>query len=151
MFCAHLTEHHCLQAEVQSKSLPVWEEWYGKLSTAGERDVVIIASFGEAAARNSDVVPRCPHELTEEDKRKIVDQGHLPEECTDDISVVQARLRLDKTLEIVEMLISDTGRELTRGYILEQLESQFRETEKASSRSHCKDYIISYRNFLFRL
>ena len=120
--------------EVQSKPLPVWEKQNGRLLTAGERDMVVMASFGEAAARNPDVVPRCPHELTEEDKRKMVDQGLLLEECTDDVSILQARVRLDINHEIVEMLVSDTGRELTRGYILEQLESQFRETEKAGSK-----------------
>ena len=109
------------------------------METVGERDVVVIASFGEAAARNPDVVPHCLHELTEEDKRKMVDQGLLPEECTDDLTILQARVRLDNKVEIVEMLNSDTGRELTRGYILERLESQFRETEKAGSKSYCKD------------
>ena len=29
------------------------------------------------------------------------------------------------------MLVSDSGREMSRGHILERLESQFKETEKA--------------------
>ena len=122
------------QVEIESKPLPVWEEWHGQLTAAGECDVVIIASFGVAAARNPDAVHRCPHELTEEDKRKMVDQGLLPEECTDDISILQARVKLDKSYEIVEMLVSDTRRELSRGFILERLQSQFKETEKAGSK-----------------
>ena len=93
--------------------------------------MIIVASFGEAAARIAGVVPRSPHEPTEEDKRRMVDQGLSPEECTNDISILQARLRLDKRYEMVEMLVSGSGRELSRGHILERLESQFKETEKA--------------------
>ena len=98
--------------------------------------MIIVASFGEATARIAGVVPRSPHEPTEEDKRRMVDQGLSPEECTDDISILQARLRLDKRHEMVEMLVSDSGRELSRGHILERLESQFKETEKAGGESN---------------
>ena len=104
--------------------------WKGQLTAAGDRDVIIIASFGEAAARIAGVIPRSPHEPTEEDKRRMVDQGLSPEECTDDISILQARIRLGERYEVVEMLVSEGTRELTRGHILERLESQFKETEK---------------------
>ena len=120
-----------MQAKVQSKPVPHWKDWKGYLTTGGDRDVIIIASIGETAARIAGVVPRSPHEPTEEDKRRMVDQGLSPEECTDDISILQARLRLDKEYEVVEMLVSEGMRELTRGHILERLESQFKETEKA--------------------
>ena len=125
-----------MQAKVQSKPVPHWEEWRGWLITGGDRDLIIIASFGEAAARIAGVVPRSPHELTEEDKRRMVDQGLSPEECTDDISILQARLRLDKKHEMVEMLVNEGTRELTRGHILERLESQFKATEKAGGDSN---------------
>ena len=120
-----------VQAKVQSKPVPHWEERYGELTTSGDRDVITIASFGEAAVRITGAVPHSPHEPTEEDKRRMVDQGLSPVEYTDDISILQARLRLDKRLEVVEMLVSDSGREMSRGHILERLESQFKETEKA--------------------
>ena len=125
-----------VQAKVQSKPVPHWEEQFGQLTTSGDRDVIIVASFGEAAARIAGVVPHSPHEPTEEDKRSMVDQGLSPE-CTDDISILQARLRLDKRHEMVEMLVSDSGRELSSGHILERLESQFKETEKAIGESVC--------------
>ena len=64
-----------VQAKVQSKPVPHWEERFGQLTTFGDRDVIIIASFGEATARIVGVVPRSPHEPTEEDKRSMVDQG----------------------------------------------------------------------------
>ena len=125
-----------VQAKVQSKPVPHWEEWYGQLITIGDRDVIIVASFGEAAARIDGVVPRSPHEPTEEDKRRMVDQGLSPEECTDDISILQAGLRLNKRLEVVEMLVSEGTREMTRGHILERLESQLKATEKAGGESN---------------
>ena len=124
-----------MQAKVQSKPVPHWEDWKGQLTAGGDRDVIIVASFGEAAARIGGAVPRSPHEPTEEDKRRMVDQGLSPEECTDDISILQARLRLDKESEVVEMLASEGTRELSRGYILERIESQLKATEKAGGES----------------
>ena len=111
-----------------------WKEWKGNLITAGDRDVIIIASIGEATARIAGVVPRSPHEPMEEDKRRMVDQGLSSEECTDDISILQARIKLDKELEILEILASDGTRELSKKHILERLESLFKESKKAGGK-----------------
>ena len=117
-------------AKVISKSLPHWEEWHGKLLAVGDRDAIIITSFGEAAARNDDVVPRSPREPTEEDDRGMMNQGLSSDECIDDMSILQARLKLDKSFEVVEMLVSDG---VNRGHIMERLESRFKATEKTGS------------------
>ena len=117
---------------IQSKSQPQWgKRRGGHISTAGDRDVIIIASFGEAAARIAGAVPRSSHELTEEDKKKMVAQGLSLEECTDDISILLARLRMDSRMEVIEMLISDNGSEMSSGLILRRLDSHFKESEKA--------------------
>ena len=132
----------CTLMKVMLKSVPHWEEWHGKLIAVNNRDAIIITSFGESTARSVDVVRRSPREPTEEEDREMMNQGLSSDECIDDMSILQARLRLDKSIEVVEMLVSDSGRELSRGYILERLENHLRDTEKAGSKLWMTDVLF---------
>ena len=60
----------------------------------------------------------------------MIDQGLSSDDCTDDISIVQARVRLYKQLELVDILGSDGRSELSRGYILQRLENLLKKTVK---------------------
>ena len=94
----------------------------------GERDAFIVASIGEL--QNADVVPRCAIELTEEDRRKMTNQG-VPPECSDDLSIVQARFALDKELKLAGWVVSEPGRDsVTRSDVLKQLENFLMNTSK---------------------
>ena len=134
--CACMHTYTCthIQVYINSRLELHWEKQKELLTTAGDQDVIIIASASEAVARITDVVPRSPHELTEEDKGRMVDQGLSPEECTDDINILQARLRLDGKMKVVEMLASDNRRELSRVQILERLQSHFQEVDDDGSK-----------------
>jgi len=61
---------------------PVWENFKGRYSAGGDRNVLIVASIGEVNIDSPDVVPRSAVELTEDSRRKLTNQG-VPEECCD--------------------------------------------------------------------
>lgn len=108
---------------------PVWETYNGRVSASGDRDVLIVASVGEVNVDFQDVVPRCSIELTAEHRTKLTNQG-IPEECTDDLSIIKARISLDKTYRLVGEEVSKPGRELDRGYILGRLEDLVKKSDK---------------------
>ena len=105
---------------------PVWEVYNGRVSASGDRDVLIVASVGEVNADSQDVVPRCSIELTAEHRTKLTNQG-IPEECTDDLSIIKARIALDKNCHLVGEEVSKPGRELDRGYILGESRGSYEE------------------------
>ena len=99
----------------------MWESYNGRISAGGDRDVLIVASVGEVNVDSQDVVPRCSIELTAEHRRKLTNQG-IPEECTDDLSIIKARIALDKTYHLVGQEVSKPERELDRSYVLGRVE-----------------------------
>ncbi len=104
---------------------PQWRSYGGGWVAGGEREAFLLASTGEAAPDgNPDVIPlQGAGELTEEDRRNLESQGVPtdPEFC-DDISIVRDRISLDPRYQLSREEISRTGRELTHGYVLRQLE-----------------------------
>ena len=116
-------------------ALPTWKKQRGGVWTpGGDRDVIVVASVGEATGMNAEVVSRSPHEPTEEDTRRMVDQGLSPEECADDISILLARIRLDKNKELSDIMGTDRGSELSRRYVLERIESRLKQTKKTGGK-----------------
>ena len=102
---------------MEAQSL-VWvqKELLGKVycSAAGKRDKLIISS--EAPLPHPDAVPRCNAELTEDDRRRLTNQG-VPEHCCDDLSTVRARCNLDKGVNVVGVEVSGPEKMLSRDYI----------------------------------
>lgn len=118
-----------------------WIQFYGVWSVGGDRDVLLIASTGEI---REDVVPRERVELEDDHWRKMEHQG-IPSDCNDDLGILQARISLDKSLELVGVEVSRPGRELSRSYILGKLEELFTSSAKPGGkwtrncgRGHCK-------------
>ena len=108
---------------------PVWKVFNGICSAAGDRDVLILASVEHSGSQSPDVVPRCEIEITDEDRRRLTNQG-IPPECSDDLSIVRARIGLDSSLDLVKELREEPGKELSRSYILEQVEDFFKSIKK---------------------
>ena len=108
---------------------PVWENFKGHYSAGGDRDVLVVASIGEVNFDSPDVVPRSAVELTEENRRKLTNQG-IPEECCDDLSIVKARINLDKKCHLVGMEVSEPGHDLSRSYILGRIEDLMKRSNK---------------------
>ncbi len=99
---------------------PQWDFFSGHWHAFGQREAFLLISAGEAAP--DDVIPlQGAGELIEEDRRKLDSQG-VPPDCRDDVSIVRARISLDPDLELSREEVSTTGRELSRGYVLRQLE-----------------------------
>ena len=109
---------------------PVWEVFYGICSAAGDRDVLIIFSDGNSESQSPDVVPRCEIEINEEDRRKLTNQGIPPECQSDDLSIIRARISLDSSQDLVKQLRAEPGKELGRGYILEQIQDFLKSSKK---------------------
>ncbi len=85
---------------------------------AGRRDVLIVASRRDAPS--PDIVPRCDFEPTEQDRRRLANEGvHV--ESYDDISVIKARIARDGRCNLVGEEISLPERELTRDHVLKRL------------------------------
>ncbi len=97
----------------------------------GEREDFLLVSTGDAAPDgNPDVIPlQGTGELTEEDRRKLDSQG-VPPDCRDDVSIVRARISLDPEYQLSREEVSTTGRELSRGYVLRQLEEFLNSVKK---------------------
>ncbi len=110
---------------------PHWDFFSTCWLAGGEREAFLLVSTGEAAPDgNPDVIPlQGAGELTEEDRRKLDSQG-VPPDSRDDVSIVRARFNLDPDLELSREEVSMAGRELTRGYVIGQLEDFFNSVEK---------------------
>ena len=110
---------------------PQWEYFARVWSVGGERADFLLASIGEEVPDgNAEVVPlQGAGELSEEDRRKLDSQG-VPRDCCDDLSIVRARIALDANHQLSKEEVSTTGRELTRGYVLGQLEEFLNCVEK---------------------
>jgi len=106
---------------------PLWATFYGICRTGGNRDALIINSVGTPGSRNSDVVPRCEIILSEEDRRKLVNQG-IPPECSDDLSIIRARIGLDSKIELIKVLVSE---ELSRSYVIQQITDFLKSAKKS--------------------
>ncbi len=104
---------------------PQWRSYGDEWVAGGEREAFLLASTGDTAPDgNPDVIPlQGAGELTKEDRRTLESQGVPtdPEFC-DDISIVRDRISLDPRYQLSREEISTTGRELSRGYVLRQLE-----------------------------
>ncbi len=104
---------------------PQWRSYGFRWTAGGEREAFLVASTGDAAPDgNYHVIPlQGAGELTEEDRRNLESQGVPtdPEFC-DDVSIVCDRISLDPRIQLSREEISRTGRELTSGYVLRQLE-----------------------------
>ena len=68
---------------------------------------------------------RRPGQLTEEDKLKLQSQG-LPPDCQDELEVVEARCKLDKRLDVVEI---KSGQNLSREEVVESVANLLRTTQ----------------------
>ena len=122
-----------------AKAQPVWETFYGCCSAAGNRDVLIISSSGKP--QGSHIVPRCNNEITEARRKKLINQG-IPPDCdfSDDLSIIRARIDLDSTLELVRVLVSEVGKELSRSDVLEQIKIFLRSTKKPGGELLCAEF-----------
>ena len=112
---------------------PVWKSFQGCCTAGGDRNVLVVASIGEVNIDSPDVVPRSAVELTEDSRRKLSNQG-VPEECCDDLSIIKARIYLDKTYHLVGTEVSESGNELSRSYILGRVEPGSHEKKQQPSR-----------------
>ena len=94
----------------------------------GERDVFIIAA-GDSCPGDSysggsedvDAVPRRKVSLTEEDRRRLTNQGVAVEFQQDDLSIMKARFANDRQCHVTDELSYKTASspiELTKGNVL---------------------------------
>ena len=119
---------------VQPDCKPAWEVFHGNCIAGGNRDVLIILSEGNSGSLSPDVVPRCEIEISEEDRRRLTNQG-IPPECSDDLSIIRARIGLDSSLDLVKELRAEPGKELSRSYILEQIQDFLKSIKKPGGES----------------
>lgn len=117
---------------------PTWEFFYGSWVAGGDRDVLILGSTGDF--QDPDVSFRLDAELTEDDRRKLSNQG-VPEECSDDLSIYRARVKLDKTYHLVGEEVSKPGRELYRSYVLGRVEDLMKMSDKPGGEELVKKFI----------
>ncbi len=100
---------------------PLISQWYGEVlvtSAAGTRDILIIGSLTDSPS--PDVIPRCDFEPTEQDRRRLANQGvHV--DSYDDLSVIKARVARDVGSNLVGEEVSALGREFTREHVLKRL------------------------------
>lgn len=117
----------------QSDTSPEWTTYSGKYaySAYGTIDVLLIVS--DFPSRNPDVVPRRTRgELTDDERRKLENQG-IPRDCHhDDLSIMKARYGLDKECNIVGVESGDSGRELTCEDVKKQIASLINNTDQAA-------------------
>ena len=108
-----------------------WSTCSGKYryGAVGERDVLFIVS--DSPSPNPDVVPRrFRGELTDDERRKLENQG-VPRDCHhDDLSIMKARYGLDSRQHIVGVESGDSGRELTCEDVKKQIASLMNNTDK---------------------
>ena len=121
---------------------PTWELFYGSWVVGGDRDVLILGSTGDS--QDPDVSFRFDAELTEDDRRKLSNQG-VPEECCDDLSIFRARAKLDKTYHLVGEEVSKPGRELDQSYILGRVEDLMKKSDKPGGEESVKKFIVHHK------
>ena len=121
---------------------PTWELFYGSWVVGGDRDVLILGSTGNS--QDPDVSFRFNAELTEDDRRKLSNQG-VPEECCDDLSIFRARAKLDKTYHLVGEEVSKPGRELDRSYILGRVEDLMKKSDKPGGEESVTKFIVHHK------
>ena len=117
---------------------PTWEFFYGSWVAGGDRDVLILGSTGDF--QDPDVSFRLDAELTEDDRRKLSNQG-VSEECSDDLSIFRARVKLDKTYHLVGEEVSKPGRELHQSYVLGRVEDLMKMSDKPGGEESVKKFI----------
>ena len=94
-----------------------------------ERDVLFIVS--DSLSRNPDVVPRRSRgERTEDERRKLENQGVPRDSHHDDLSIMKTRYNLDKYCAVVGVESGDSGRELTCEDVKKQIASLMNNTDK---------------------
>ena len=79
----------------------------GISGTKGRRDVLLLVSK-VSPIDNPDIVPRrsrCP--LTEEERRKLEEQGIHEGYCHSDLSIITARYGLDKDMTVMKVLSAE--------------------------------------------
>ena len=118
---------------------PTWELFCGSWVVGGDRDALILGSTG-GDSEDPDVSFRFDAELTEDDRRKLSNQG-VPEECCDDLSIFRARAKLDKTYHLVGEEVSKPGRELDRSYILGRVEDLMKNSDKPGGETSVQDIV----------
>ena len=132
---------HSRTMGTMARPKPVWENFKGRYSAGGDRNVLIVASIGEVNIDSPDVVPRSAVELTEDSRRKLTNQG-VPEECCDDLSIIKARINLDRALHLVSTEVSEPGNELSRSYILGRVEDLMQRNNKPGG-----EFMAKYSQF----
>ena len=127
---------------------PTWELFCGSWVAGGDRDVLILGSTGDS--QDPDVSFRFDAELTEDDRRKLSNQG-VPEECCDDLSIFRARAKLDKTYHLVGEEVSKPGRELDRSYVLGRVEDLMKKSDKPGGEESVIKFYFSSVNTRLKL
>ena len=116
-----------------------WVANHGHCSAGGARDAFVIISADEL--QNPDAVPRCNVELTEEDQTKLTNQGVHAAKCHDDLAIIRERFSLDgKNLDLLKVEVSKPGKELTKDYILQQLENFMKDSRKPGGENYSYAY-----------
>lgn len=116
-----------------ARAPPVWESYGGCYYAGGDRDVLLIASHGPLPTPSPAVVPRCEVRVAELDCRKLVNQGVelAPDLFQDDLAIIRARIKLDKSLELVGEEISSPGNILSKNHVVQRIENVFKATCKS--------------------
>ena len=129
-----------------TRAKPEWELFHGYCTAAGDRNVLILGSIGHPPS--PDIVPHTETQLSDEDRRKLTNQGVPRESHSDDLSIIQARVKLDKTYELVGVEVSRPGKEISRNYILKRIGEFLKNTTKAGGKTRCIHRILSPRGML---
>lgn len=107
---------------------PEWTYFHGKWMVGGEREVLLVVSLGASAS--PDAVPHAKAEgISPEDRRKLESQG-VPSDCEDDVSIVRARISLDRDYQLSREVSGTAENELTRDHALRELEEFLNQVEK---------------------
>ena len=119
-----------------ARAPPVWEIYYGSYYAGGDRDFLLISSEGPLPTANPAVIPRCGVRVLEKDCRRMVNQGLelSAESLQDDLEIVRARVRIDKTLELVGEEISQPGHILSRSHVLQRIETVLKSSRKSGGK-----------------
>jgi len=120
---------------------PMWSDFHGCCSVAGDRDFFLLTSEGEI--KSPDVIPRRNVDINDEDRRRLENHG-IPAHCCDDRSIIKARVKKDESLELVGEVASRPGRELSRSYVLQQLQQVLTRCRKVGGMGYCSDKKVGH-------